>query len=678
MNVIKSFIIRKDKKDSKKSITREILRISVIILILTIAVTSTYTLFSLNSMVFQVSIEKAETSIKLVESELQALKNEIEEYATQVSTNQVIIDSIKNKNSGNIQVYIDNLKENASNISNITVTDAKGKIIASTNSDNKTGQDISGITVIKAALGGKYGSDIGTGASDYFSANAVSPIYNNNTVTGVVIADYNLEETKFLDNMKSYVNNDITIFENDVRVNTTVIQDGKRIIGTKLDSEIADIVINNKKAYTGKTKVFGKSYITVYKPILSFDGNVAGVLFSGSDHSIVEKQIIQEVILIVIAGILSVAVSIFILQRYFKLRVNSPLDSVVAAARAVETGEINEEVISQLQMITANNEIGSLAHSMEVAVRSVRQLEESINGYENAFSRHDLTYTSDSSIHSGIYLTIVKIMDKLFSELRNILIDINQAAEGIDAGAEHVASAAQMLAQGATEQASSTQEMAATISDISEQVKSEALNAFDAGKLAEVTETEALKSSKYMNQMMKAMEEITHTSKEIGKIIKAIDDIAFQTNILALNAAVEAARAGLAGKGFAVVADEVRNLASKSAEAAKNTTLLIESSTSAVEKGYSIAKDTELSLNTVVDKTSRTNLLINDIAEVSQKQSDSIYQVNIGVDQISGVVQANSATAEEIAASSEELSGQANSLKEMVGKYKFYKSYETA
>lgn len=676
MNLIKHFTIRKDKKDSK-SITQEILRISVIILALTIMVISTYTLFNLSSMVIKVSEEKAEASIKLVETELQALKNNLEEYAAQASADQTIIDSVKNKNSGNIQKYIDSFKKDASEVSNITVIDAKGKIIASTDSANKSGQDISGTNIVKAAMDGKYGSDICKGISDYFSAISISPVYSNNTVTGMVIVDYNIEETKFLDNMKSYVNNEITIFENDVRVNTTVIQDGKRITGTKLDPQIADIVINNKQSYTGKTNVFGKTYITVYNPILSFDGNVAGVLFSGNDHSVVERQILQEVILIVIISILSIAVSIVILKRYFRLRVNTPLDSVVAAARAVETGEINEDIISTLHMITSDNEIGSLARSMEVAVKSVKQLEESINGYENAFSMHDLTY-SNLSGQRGIYLAIVNIVDKLFSELRTILIDINQAAEGIDAGAEHVAAAAQMLAQGATEQASSTQEMAATISDISEQVKIEASNAFDAGKLAKISEEEVLKSSQYMTQMMKAMEDITQTANEIGKIIKAIDDIAFQTNILALNAAVEAARAGLAGKGFSVVADEVRSLAAKSAEAAKNTTLLIESSASAVKKGYAIAKDTALSLNTVVDETEKTNLLINDIAEASQRQSDSIYQVNIGVEQISGVVQENSATAEEIAASSEELSGQANSLKEMVGKYKFYKSYETA
>lgn len=671
MNVFKRHNLKRNNKDSKTSITKEILRISVIILIITVAITSLYTLINFNNLVIEVSKSKALTSINLVEAEIQSAKKNIEEYASEISTNQDVISSIKNNNIKSIQSYIENLKNNSTDISNITVVDVDGIVVASTNSTNKTGQNLSGNNAIKTSLNGKTISEIGLGVSEYFAINSLTPIYVDNEISGAVIIDYNLEDTKFLDNTKSFANSEITIFEKDVRINTTIVQDGKRLVGTKLDSKIADKVINNKQEYVGKADILGKTYITVYKPILSLDGNVNGVLFTGSDYTPVKQQIFKEILLIIIISILSIAVSILVLQRYFKIRIKKPLDMIVTAAKAIETGEINEDVISNLKQITANDEMGSLARSMDGAVKSVNLLAENINEYKKAIINHDLTYTSDLSNQSGIYSTVVSTVDNLFSELRNILIEINQSAEGIDAGAEHVSSAAQMLAQGATEQASSTEEMAATISDISEQIKNEASSASIASKLSDETEKEVLKSSQYMNEMMNSIEEITNTSKEIEKIIKTIDDIAFQTNILALNAAVEAARAGLAGKGFAVVADEVRNLASKSADAAKSTTLLIETSAAAVQKGYQIAKETESSLNSVVDKTNKTNSLINEIAEASENQSNSIYQVNIGVEQISSVVQANSATAEQIAASSEELSGQANSLKNMVGKYKF-------
>ena len=173
-----------------------------------------------------------------------------------------------------------------------------------------------------------------------------------------------------------------------------------------------------------------------------------------------------------------------------------------------------------------------------------------------------------------------------------------------------------------------------------------------------------------MQEMLSAMEDISNTSGEIGKIIKTIEDIAFQTNMLSLNAAVEAARAGAAGKGFAVVADEVRNLAAKSADASKNTSALIEGALQAVERGTKIANETASALNDVVSGVGDVAATIDQISSASKDQSDAVRQVTLGIDQISSVVQTNSATAEESAAASEELSGQAQILKNLVGQFR--------
>lgn len=172
-----------------------------------------------------------------------------------------------------------------------------------------------------------------------------------------------------------------------------------------------------------------------------------------------------------------------------------------------------------------------------------------------------------------------------------------------------------------------------------------------------------------MHQLLDAMSDISRASMDIGKVIKVIDDIAFQTNILALNAAVEAARAGTAGKGFAVVADEVRNLAQKSSESAKNTTSLIESTVAAVQKGVSLATNTNRAFEEVGAKTTTMKSLVTEISNAASTQSENIRQILIGVDQISNVVQNNSATAEESAAASEELSAQANMLKDLVARF---------
>ena len=219
------------------------------------------------------------------------------------------------------------------------------------------------------------------------------------------------------------------------------------------------------------------------------------------------------------------------------------------------------------------------------------------------------------------------------------------------------------------------EELAATITNISHQVKETADNAMQARHQANTAGDEVGECNTQMRDMMAAMEEITRTSNEIGKIIKTIEDIAFQTNILALNAAVEAARAGEAGKGFAVVAEEVRSLASKSSVASKNTAELIESSIEAVARGTKIANSTAESLMRVVDQVSAASAKVDAIANAAEEQSGAIEQVTLGVDQISSVVQTNSATAEQSAAASQELSEQAATLKSLVSKFSLREEY---
>lgn len=657
-----------DSKQRFKSISNDVLKRSILILIITITATSLISLLYFNYIIVNISKDKASAALHVVEKEIESIKKALEESIEETSHEETVINSAKTKLDSRVNDFLNNLKD----IGKMAIVDEKGKIIASNDSKLIKGNNIYDNEVIKSALSEKALMEIGRGPSGEFSIYTASPIYYNNKVIGAVYGDYSLEDTNFLDSIKPVVNSEVTIFEDDVRVNTTIIQDGKRLIGTKLDSKIANIVINNKQEYMGKADILGNPYTTAYKPITSSAGKVTGVLFAGSDYSAIENQIVNVIVLICIVSILSVATSTFILNLYFKRRLKKPLNSLVYAAKAIENGEINEEIINELESIRASNEIGILARSMEGAVDSVNSLAHNIRGYKEAIANYDLSYASDSTKQRGIYLAIVDIVENLFSELRNILNEIKIASDGIDAGAEHVSAAAQILAQGATEQASSVEELAASISEVADAVKNDASNAMGVSKLAKYTAEVGTQSSLHMKDLMSAMGDINQTSKEIEKIIKTIDDIAFQTNILALNAAVEAARAGTAGKGFSVVADEVRNLASKCQEAVQNTSKMIENSAAAVSKGTKLAQETETALISVVEKTVNANALLDEIAEASQRQSENIYQINVGVDQVSGVVQENSATAEQIAASSEELSGQAISLKAMVDKYRLF------
>lgn len=349
-------------------------------------------------------------------------------------------------------------------------------------------------------------------------------------------------------------------------------------------------------------------------------------------------------------------------------RIISPIYVLLESAEKIEQGNLEEEI-----PYVSRDEFGELADSFRQMQASLKDVIMDVKTNLERMGGNDFCVEIHAN-YRGEFEMIRESMEAISDHLSMALLRINESADQVAGGSDQVAAGAQMLSQGATQQASSVEELAATINELTSHVAQNADSASNATRTAEEVKDYAVESGKRMAEMLEAISNISDRSKEIGKIIKTIEDIAFQTNILALNAAVEAARAGEAGKGFAVVADEVRNLAGKSAEASNNTAEMIKESLKAVENGAAIADETAQSLKNVVEGVQGITQAIEDISASSGEQASSLSQVTIGIDQISSVVQTTSATAEESAASSEELSDQARKLKELVGQFRLKKA----
>lgn len=363
-------------------------------------------------------------------------------------------------------------------------------------------------------------------------------------------------------------------------------------------------------------------------------------------------------VIIMIAVVVSVILGLVISRS-----ISRPVKKIVEAAGQLALGDVEVNVESNRK-----DEIGDLCQSFEKMVDNIREQALTVEKIADGDLTVEVTVRSDKDL-------LGKKLNEMVHNNNELLSGIASTAEQVTAGAKQVSNASVSLSQGATEQASSVEELTASLEQIASQTEINAQKANQANQLAETAKNNAIQGNGQMQEMLTAMEDINEASSNISKVIKVIDDIAFQTNILALNAAVEAARAGQHGKGFAVVAEEVRNLAARSANAAKETTDMIEGSIKKAESGTHIAKDTAEALSSIVSGVEKVANLVNDITIASNEQAMGISQINQGIMQVSQVVQTNSATSQESASASEELSSQAEMLKVAISKYQLKKTF---
>lgn len=369
----------------------------------------------------------------------------------------------------------------------------------------------------------------------------------------------------------------------------------------------------------------------------------------------------------IMIGVLVIAIVMsMLLGIYISRIIGSPLGVLTVIANMLAVGNVNTESVlteKDYQIKHRKDEIGQLFNAFHNLIGSIKEQAAATQ----QLSTGDLT--ADVAVHSENDL-MGKGLSNLVHELNDLVASIVSAADQVASGANLVSDSSVALSQGATEQASTVEELTASVEEISSQTGLNAQNAEKANGLALNAKTNADEGNRQMKEMLSAMDEINVSSGSIYKIIKVIEDIAFQTNILALNAAVEAARAGQHGKGFAVVAEEVRTLAARSSKAANETADMIEDSIRKVDAGTKIAKETAEALTRIVEEVENVANLVESIAVASKEQALGIEQINQGIIEVSQVVQTNAATSEESAAASEELSGQASQLKEIVSVFK--------
>ena len=368
--------------------------------------------------------------------------------------------------------------------------------------------------------------------------------------------------------------------------------------------------------------------------------------------------------------VMILAVAVLLVALFFSVYLSKSLSRPLTAlamfmTKASTTGDLSmsqEDVEVVSAYAGAKDEIGQTIAAAAAFVERITAVSSVLETVATGDLTTEISTLSDRDVMGNSLRSMIEKLNAMFS-------GINLATIQVADGSKQVANGAQALASGATQQAASIEELSSSISEIAEKTKSNATMAERAASLANEIKENAETGSRQMEEMIAAVNEINDASSSINKVIKVIDDIAFQTNILALNAAVEAARAGEAGKGFAVVADEVRSLAAKSAEAAKDTGTLIENSIEKATLGVRIADETAASLSEIVSGINESNQLVGEIASSSEEQSVGITQINIGIDQVAQVVQQNSATAEESAAASEEMSAQSALLQELISQF---------
>ena len=496
----------------------------------------------------------------------------------------------------------------------------------------------------------------------------ISPVMVDGEMVGLAGLDLSMEQiSKALSTIKIGKSGYVVVFDQEKNCvyhpNNEVIL--KNVKDMECYKELADSIMSETAVKNITVECGGEKTKVTTTLIPKFNYTVMAAI-SEEEFFEVSNSIGWKVTVFFAITAILISIVVVVIGR----RLTGGVKKLSGISHELAAGNLNVEVDYE-----SGDEIGDLAKDIKAIVARLQEYIvyiDEITSSLGMMGKGDFTFELVRT-YDGEFAKVKAALLEVRDTISETLYEVITTAEQVDSGANQVAQGAQAQAQGATEQASSIEELAATLAEVTNQINDTTVNIEETKNETELAVSELNIGAEKMREMLQAMEDISNNSMEIEKIIKNIEDIAFQTNILALNAAVEAARAGEAGKGFAVVADEVRNLAGKTADASKMTAGLIEKAMVAVQNGTAIADDTANSFRSINEKVNNVAEKTEKIAKNAIEQDNAIAQTNLGVEQISSVVQTNSATAEESAAASEELSGQSNALKTLVQQFKLNK-----